>query len=59
MALLYENNGDWPDSDEDYNKLFEDEAGTECFFCDKRDCICDEVYDFAKESELMDELGDE
>ena len=58
MALLYESNGDWPDSDDDYNKLMEDE-GDGCYFCDKSDCICDEVYDFAQEQELLDDLDNE
>lgn len=56
MALLYETNGDWPDSDDDYNKLMDQEDSDACFFCDKYNCICDEVYDFAQEQELLNEL---
>ena len=56
MALLFESNGDWPDTDEDYRNLYEEEEDP-CFFCSSTtNCICDEVYDFAKEQEYIDEL---
>lgn len=55
MAILFEANGDWPDTDEDYRKIYEEEDS--CFFCDRpTGCICDEVYDNQVEQEYIDEL---
>lgn len=60
MAILFERNGDWPDSDEDYRRLDEDEEQDHCFFCNRTNqCICDEVYDFQQEQELMDDFDTE
>jgi hypothetical protein len=55
MAILFERNGDWPDTDQDYLGV-SDEEDNSCFFCDSdTGCICDSVYDFAQEQELIDE----
>ena len=60
MAILFERNGDWPDSDEDYRKIYEEPDEDYCFFCERpTGCICDSVYDFQQEQALMDELDDE
>ena len=60
MAILFERNGDWPISDEDYRKTYEKEDEDACFFCDRpTGCICDEVYDFQQEQALMDEFDNE
>ncbi len=56
MAMLFETNGDWPDTDQDYLGV-NDEEETTCFFCDSATgCICDSVYDYSQELEVMDEL---
>jgi hypothetical protein len=57
MAILFESNGDWPDSDEDYWMQHEDDEKDHCVFCqrDGDDCICDATYDFHKEQEIMDD----
>lgn len=48
MAILFENNGDWPDSDEDYRKI--DDKEDSCFFCNRIDnCICDYSHDIQNE----------
>jgi hypothetical protein len=54
MTTRFENNGDWPDTDEDFRKLDEEDG---CFFCHSTDsCICDEVYDIANEEAFIYEL---
>lgn len=56
MAMLFETNGDWPDTDQDYLGV-NDEEEDGCFFCDRTTgCICDSVYDYSQELEVMDEL---
>lgn len=59
MAILFETNGDWPDTDEDFMEVSLEEE--ECFICDARTasaCICDEVYDNYAEDEIMAEFND-
>jgi hypothetical protein len=59
MAILFETNGDWPDTDQDYMEVTDEEEG--CFICESRTtsaCICDEVYDNYAEDEIMAEFND-
>ena len=59
MAILFERNGDWPDTDEDYRNIFETPEEEQCFFCNRpTGCICDEVYDYQQELEVMAELDE-
>jgi hypothetical protein len=56
MAILFETNGDWPDTDQDYLGVNDEEEAT-CFFCDSTtQCVCDEAYDYSQELEVLDEL---
>ena len=60
MAILFEHNGDWPDTDEDYRNLYDQQDEAACFFCDRpAGCVCDEVYDFQQEQEIIHGLDDE
>lgn len=59
MAILFETNGDWPDTDEDFMEVSDEEEA--CFICESRDpssCICDEIYDNYAEDEIMAEFND-
>jgi len=60
MAILFERNGDWPDSDEDYRNINGETDEDYCFFCERpTGCICDEVYDFQQEQEIMYDFDNE